>query len=277
MFESPILVYSDYCNYCSSLINVLVKNPKIMDNFVKINIDVDPATKQRPHIFYEIQNALQHKISRVPTIIVDNGSYVLTGEEAFKWLEFEIKRSNESSLSPFNPNEMGSFSDQYSKFGSTDLHDATEQTFKFISRNDDRIYTPQESSVEQRDLNSKQKERESIDNMRTSRPPQSNPNNFQNKMETFNVPKLRESDYSALMNQRQMSIQHAPKQNIDFTNFGFANQNGQRGSNSALSNKQKEMERKLEELLSQREEFTPNNVPSVGTEDIDWTMGTIKR
>jgi hypothetical protein len=79
------------------------------------------------------------------------------------------------------------------------------------------------------------------------------------------------------MNQRQMSTPHAQKQNIDFTNFGFANQNGQLGNNSSLSNKQKEMERKLQELLSQREEFTPTNAPTVGKEDIDWTMGSIKR
>lgn len=277
MFQSPILIYSDYCNYCATFINALVKHPKIFEGFVRLNIDVDPSTKQRPRAFYEIQNTLNHKIARVPTIIIDNGNYVLTGEEAFKWLDYEIKRSNESTLSPFNPNEMGAFSDQYSKFGSTDLHDATEQAFKFLSRNDDKIYTPHESSVERRDLNTKQKERESLDNMRGPRPPQ---NIIRNQMESINQPKVRDTDYSSMMNQRQMSIQYAPKQNIDFTgsNFGFASQMGQGGQRGGMgmSHKQKEMEMKLQELMSQREEFTPSSAPSVRTEDIDWTQGTIR-
>lgn len=274
MFQSPILVYSEYCNYCATFINALVKHPKIFESFVKINIDPESSTKQRPHIFYEIQNTLNHKISRVPTIIIENGNYVLTGEEAFKWLEFEIKKSNESILSPFNPNEMGSFSDQYSKFGSTELHDASEQTFKFLSNQNDKIHTPDETSIEKRDLNSQQKERESFDNTRGEKPQMRSDQNMMR--ESFNQSGQGGMDYSKMMSQRQMSMQQAPRQNIDFTgsNFGFASQNGQGGQR--LSHKQKEIDVKLQELMSQREEFTPTSSPSVRTEDIDWTRGTIK-
>lgn len=274
MFQSPILIYSDYCNYCATFITALTKHPDIVDSFVNVNIDVDPQTQQRPRVFYEIQNALQHKISRVPTIIVDEGSYVLTGEDAFKWLEYEVKKRNESSLTPFNPNEMGSFSDQYSKFGSTDLHDATDQSFKFLSKTNDKIYTPEESSIERKDLSSLQKERESLDKIRGNGPAQMGPTR---KTESFNQPKIREDDYSALMNQRQVTTQSAPKQNIDFTgaSFGFANQMGQGGQRGGFSHKQKEMEMKLQELMSQREEFTPTTTSSVRKEDIDWTRGTM--
>lgn len=271
MFQSPILVYSDYCNYCASFINALVKHPIIFESFVKVNIDVDPSTKQRPSVFYEIQNVLNHKISRVPTIVIDNGSYVLTGEEAFKWLDYEIKRSNESVLSPFNPNEMGSFSDQYSKFGSTNIHDATEQSFKFLSSNNDKIYTPEENSIERRDLTSKQKERDSLDNIRGTHPPQ----NIVRNQESFNQPKIRDSDYSNMMNQRYTP--QVQKQNIDFTgsNFGFANQMGGQREGMGMSHKQKEMDMKLQELMSQREEFTPTT-PTTRPDDIDWTRGTMK-
>lgn len=276
MFQAPILIYSDYCNYCATFINAVVKHPKIYEAFVTINIDANPSTKQRPRIFYDVQNALNHKIARVPTIVIDNGNYVLTGEEAFKWLDYEIKRINESSLSPFNPNEMGSFSDQYSKFGSTDLHDATEQSFKFLSNSNDKIYTPDENSVERKDLSATQKERESIDNMRAPRPQQ----NPLRESATAFQPKIRDADYSAMMNQRQIPLQQTPKQNIDFTGsqFGFASQMGQGGQRGGmgLSHKQKEVEMKLQELMSQREDFSPTNTPSIRTEDIDWTSGTIK-
>jgi hypothetical protein len=249
-----------------------MKHPDIVDSFVKVNIDVEPQTQQRPRVFYEIQNALGYKISRVPTIVVDNGSYVLTGEDAFKWLEFEIKKSSEKLLTPFNPNEMGSFSDQYSKFGSTDLHDATDQSFKFLSKNNDHIYTPEENNMERKDLSALQKERESLDKIRgnghTQMRPVSTPTR---QMESQN---FKEADYSSLMNQRQVTTQSAPKQNIDFTgaSFGFANQMGQRGG---FSHKQKEMEMKLQELMSQREEITPPTTPPVRVEDINWTKGTI--
>jgi hypothetical protein len=194
----------------------------------------------------------------------------LTGEEAFKWLEYEIKRSNESTLSPFNPNEMGSFSDQYSKFGSSDLHDATEQSFKFLSNDNDKINTPEENSIERQDLDSKHKERESIDTHQ--------PNQFVNgQMESFNQPKLRDTDYSALLNQRQISAQQAPKQNIDFTgsDFGFASQMGHGAQRCGITHKQKEMENKLQELMSQRADSSQTSQQSVRTEDINWTRGTI--
>lgn len=167
MFERPILIYSDYCIHSTNFINGLMKNPEIFDIFIRVNIDIDPNTRQRPEAFYQIQNVLQHKITEVPTIIIDNGNGILSGVEAFQWLEYQLNRETAEELTPFNPVEMGSFSDSYSTYGSDNPNDAREQTFKFINKPDQKINTPQEdsNSVSQDAYSKKQQERENFDNI----------------------------------------------------------------------------------------------------------------
>lgn len=133
LFERPIVIYSNYCIHSQNFLKLLIKNPDLYDAFIRMNIDVNPETKQRPQIFYKIQEELNQKIVKVPTIIVmDNeGLLVLSDKDAFKWLELQTAPLKEE-LSPFNQNEMNSFSDGYAKYGSTDLNDATEQNFKFF-------------------------------------------------------------------------------------------------------------------------------------------------
>lgn len=168
MFERPILFYSNYCIHSTNFINSLIKHLEIYEEFIRINIDVDPETKRRPQTFYEIQNMLNIKISEIPTIIVDNGKYVLTGKEAFKWLKHQIdKIEAERELTPFNPIEMGAFSDTYSSYGSNDMNDAKQQSFKFINNPDEKINTPQESSdkVSKDEYTKRQSERENFINI----------------------------------------------------------------------------------------------------------------
>lgn len=158
MFEQPILIFSDYCAHSKSFKTLLAKHPQLYNSFAQLNID------SRPPVFYQIQNTLQHKITEVPTIILKDAEYVLSGSEAFKWLNFQIEESNKKEeLDPFNPNEMGSFSDPYCSIGSKGLHDnAKTQSFKFIGQHDERIYTPTEDSEEHFQnttmLNNKQQE-----------------------------------------------------------------------------------------------------------------------
>lgn len=154
MFSQPILIYSNHCAFSGKFIGLLSRFSNIFKDFVKINIDIDSNGKRNPD-FYNIQQALQVKISEVPTIIVNNNNenYVLSGEEAFKWLEYQIKsnsiqaqpKKTPSELSGFNVNEMGAFSDQYSNFGSNDLHDAKDQSFVFIGKQYESITTPLET------------------------------------------------------------------------------------------------------------------------------------
>lgn len=173
MFDRPILFFSEYCIHSTNFINALMKHPDFFNEFVRICIDVDPQTKQRPQIFYQIQQQLDIKITEVPTLITPGPEYVLAGSDAFDWLNLQLGNSkNESdSLQGFNPIEMGSFSDSYSTYGSSDLYDAREQTFKFIGKPDERIETPPETSnVSKDDYARKQQERETFDNVQNTQP-----------------------------------------------------------------------------------------------------------
>lgn len=173
MFERPILFYSEYCIHSTNFINVLIKHQELCDAFVKVNIDVDLKSKKRPEIFYNVQNALNYKIVEVPTIILSGGEYVLTGVEAFKWLEAQIIEENVEELTGFNPVEMGSFSDSYSSYGNIGLNDdVREQCFKFIGKPDIKINTPEETggNISSEEYNLKQRERENFNVSKSNDP-----------------------------------------------------------------------------------------------------------
>lgn len=181
MFDQPILIYSNYCAHSKEFLGIIENFPQVHEMFNYLNIDVNPVTRKRNPLFNQIQQALNYKIDEVPTLIVNNGQYVLSGTEAFKWLEFQLKNSSsemkeprghqsqqvqqvqqaqqaqqaqpdEEGLEAFNPNEMLSFSDQYSRYGSTDMTDATSQSFSFLNNNYESITTPPEDSKDPRNF-----------------------------------------------------------------------------------------------------------------------------
>lgn len=143
VLQNKILVYSDYCNFSQNFASALVEHPDLLKQFVKINIDPDLSTGQRPALFYDVQRAIGYEITEVPTIIVEKGQYVLSGEEAFKWLEYHIRKGQSEDLQAFNPNEMGSFSDNYANLNSDNC---ASQTFRFLGDPDTPINTPQEDA-----------------------------------------------------------------------------------------------------------------------------------
>lgn len=220
MFERPILFYSEYCVHSNNFINVLMKHQDIFDAFIRVNIDVDKKTKMRPDIFYTVQNTLNYKITEVPTIVIMGGEYILSGVEAFKWLESQIKSDEPEELSGFNPIEMGSFSDSYSSYGSKGLNDdVKEQSFKFIGKPDIKINTPEETggNISSEEYNLKQREREN-----------------------FGVPKQNGSH-------DMFNSVHAPPINLDrslFTN----NRNNQN-----MSQKQKDLDNRYQQMLADRQ------------------------
>jgi hypothetical protein len=146
--SNSMLIYSNYCVYSNKFIEILQKHKELANSFNFLNIDVDPQTGRRPQLFYDIQKQLNFNIKEVPTILLNDGEYILAGEEAFKWLDYEVKKTSKKNLEGFNPNEMGSFSDMYSPLGNTDLHNASEQSFKFIHKPNDNIQTPPEDANE---------------------------------------------------------------------------------------------------------------------------------
>uniref|UniRef100_A0A6C0H6Q6 Thioredoxin domain-containing protein n=1 Tax=viral metagenome TaxID=1070528 RepID=A0A6C0H6Q6_9ZZZZ len=229
LLQRPVLVFSEYCQHSINFINVLRKHPNLFNQFALLNIDINPQTRQRPREFYAVQEQLNYQISEVPTIVINKGEYVLTGEHAFKWLEYEINKLQKTELSAFNQNEMGSFSDSYAKFGSTGLNDATEQTFKFIHQQEEKIYTPQEDSVLTSDeYNQKQKERDSFSKNINSQP-------------TYG----------------KMPSDTFASANNSFNNQPVSTNIHQQRIPQNLSSKQKDIESRLQQLMMQREEFMP--------------------
>lgn len=256
-----MLFYSNYCEFSEHFLTLLSKHTYI--DVEKISIDVN-GNNQRPKIFYDVQQYLQHKITRVPTVVVIDEKYSLSGEEAFKWLKYNINkytlnRKKTINDMAYNPNESTNFSDNYSKFGSTDIHDAAEQSFQFVNKEYDKIQTLREDEVSGRTENTFSKEYESSN---INQPRQNV--NFQESFGNLPNPNLNQN-YNPNGN---FNIQ---KQKVDFTNpnFGFASQYNTNTDNN--SRKSAEANAKLENLLLQRESLNPQQKPP--TRNIDWTTG----
>lgn len=272
MFEKPIVIYSDYCVYSKNFLQTLMKYPDLFNSFIRMNIDVDPKTKRRPQAFYQIQEVLDIKITKVPTLITPNAQYILSDVDAFKWLEYQVKLLTDTSgeLQPFNPNEMMSFSDNYADYGSTDLCDAKEQSFKFYQNgrltddnflNTNKTWDPNnsgktngflndlEKSTSNMDYAAKQNERQYFDDMR-----QKDKGAVQINMRDQYI---QQSNNSSQFNvqQRQNIPQQRMGGNINFmdSNFGLAGQLGGNSSNMKVSAKSKEVDMKLQQLMSDRE------------------------
>jgi hypothetical protein len=234
MFDRPILFYSDYCIHSKNFLNALMKHQELFDSFIRINIDVDVSTKQRPNVFYNIQRELGIQIKEIPTIITPGPEHVLTGADAFEWLDFQTKSLSKESIEGFNCIEMGSFSDSYSTYGSSDLNDAKQQTFKFIGKNDDRIETPPEtaSSISKDEYSRKQQERETFDNVHYN----TKQNTKQSAGGSFNPSQNSGGSFN-------------PKQN------GGGGFNPSQNGGGGVSDKQKDFDYRLQQMMMERENF----------------------
>lgn len=244
-FQQPILLYSKYCEYSNNFILALRKNVDLYTSFALINIDADPQTKKRPRVLYEIQKQLGMPIKEVPTIIVEKGEYMLSGSEAFKWLDFQLQEFEKKDLQPYSCLEMGSFSDQYSQYGSSDSNNATDQTYLFINKKYDQIVTPKEdsASVKEIDYEKKQMERESFGTV----PKQ---NSIDNKIK-FSMNTFESSNNS----------------NRNINSFETT-------SNSNANNKQKELDLRYKQLLNERDSILPK-APKPNPNNIDFQSGKI--
>jgi hypothetical protein len=232
IFERPILIYSDFCNYSKLFIQNLLQYPDLYESFVRINIDVNPKTNERPKIFYDIQQLLQFKISNVPTIIVQNGEFVLSGKEAFNWLEYQLNElnkliqqesdqnktsnNNDGSLQGFNPLEMGSFSDGYAELNQSNPN---SQSFQFLNAPLQNISTPEEN-------NENYDKKEHFEN---------DANNYSNFL------------------QKRNNINRIQYQSAEQRPMSHMSKNYDKG-NSKMNKKQNEINKKYEELLAEREQ-----------------------
>jgi hypothetical protein len=233
-----------------------------------MNIDVDSSTRQRPKQFYQLQQVLDVKITKVPTVITQDAQYILSDVDAFKWLEYQVKLLTDESgdLQPFNPNEMVSFSDNYANYGSTDLCDAKNQNFKFYKDgkltddnylNTSKSWDPSnkgktngflndlESKMPNINLDKKQNERQYIS-------PSNNPS--MNNQYIQNIQNNQQSGYYD--SQRNKNININSKSNINFVDpsFGLAGQlTNKNVGKGGISQKNKEIDMKLQQLMQDRE------------------------
>lgn len=219
MFERPIVIYSNYCTYSQSFMQALSESPDIFEAFIRLCIDVDINTGKRPDIFFIIQEQLQKRITKVPTIIINGGNVVLSGSEAFSWLNSVLTQNKNTPKEPdaFAPNEMVGLSDSYSKFGSNDMNDATEKSFVFLNRQTESIPTPEDDHVKitQQDYQKIQNERDSV-----------------------NMPQQQNSFPMLPQMQQQM-----PRHRENFQN--------------APQRKEKDLDKKLEQLIMERNNVQP--------------------
>ena len=234
MSDKPILIYSNHCKFSTNLLKILSKCTVLYDSFIRMNIDVQPDTKQRPKAFYQIQEYLNKKITKVPTIITQNGEYILSDKDAFKWLEYQIKSlTPPEELNAFNSNEMNSFSDQYSTFGSTDLCDAKTQNYTFFNNG----VLPDDNYLQTQKIWDPK-----------------NPNGFLDESEE----KSKDTDYSnkqserLLFDQQKNTNKQQIRSNIDFTDSNFGNQVNSSNSSSNASQKQTEIDAKLKQMMLDR-------------------------
>ena len=233
MFDRPILVYSDYCIYSKQFLQLLMKHKALFDSFIRLNIDIDSRTKQRPAAFYKLQKQLNTNITKVPTIIVKNKQdelYILSDKDAFKWLDFETREKIKGDISGFNKNEMDSFSDKYSKYGSTDLNDATEQNFRFFRTDNGKILLQNDDlgCIEENDEDVKNKTKKETE-------------------EKFTREKFRNTTPN-------QGGPVAASQMIDFTNssFGLA---GKLNDTNTRIDKSKDIDKRLQQLMNERNNF----------------------
>ena len=106
MFKNPIILCSSFCKHSVEFVNKMKEESEKFEDVVIIKIDVDKGTNKRPQAFYDIQNIYEWKITSVPTVIVDNGKSVLSGEDAFEWVDSVINQQVEYKPSNLNVNEQ---------------------------------------------------------------------------------------------------------------------------------------------------------------------------
>lgn len=101
MFKSPIILCSSLCKHSLEFVKKMKDNSEKFENVIILKIDVDNVTNKRPQAYYDIQNILEWKIKSVPSVVVNEGKSILSGGNAFIWLEEIITKVQE-----YNPSNM---------------------------------------------------------------------------------------------------------------------------------------------------------------------------
>ena len=84
MFKLPILLYSSLCPFSKQLLDNIPEH--VLEKIIIVNIDRHPTTKDRPRVYYDIQELFQNRITVVPTLVMSEEK-ILQGRQVFDWVK----------------------------------------------------------------------------------------------------------------------------------------------------------------------------------------------
>jgi hypothetical protein len=277
LLKKPTIIYSEKCKHSSVFLEGLSKHNTLYKNFVKINIDAVHNRQtnkfERPNIFYNIQNLLGTRIQKVPTIIVEQGEYVLTDKDAFKWLEYNLVKDRDT-ITGFSQAEMSLFSDKYADFGSTTINmmddeHVKHQNFVFVKETVEKIQTPRDDDLYIRNEDTITGQRTQIDNAMESQ--QKNMGKLDLSDKYVQEGYTQEDVYQLDQNRR---LEAEPKRTIDFQNpnLGYAGQTMPIGEA-----KKSDLDNKFEQMQMQRESFgdSPSSGGPPSGSKVDFNTGQV--
>lgn len=123
MFEVNLVVHSKYSEPSNKFLNLVQElldfeyENEVQSNTVVIPIDYQ-ENGNRPNAYYELIEQMP-EIDRVPTLILQNTTDLLTGQSAFDWVNKQIKKYKKlPGLTPSTSNASMSM-DKFTPFGTS--------------------------------------------------------------------------------------------------------------------------------------------------------------
>ncbi len=101
MFDSPIVLYSARCAHSQEFLEIVKSRP---ERIVAISVDKDPATGGKPQAYFDVQNVLEWKVKRVPTVITTQGD-IVSGTNAFVWAQTPSSQAPSAQMSAARSND----------------------------------------------------------------------------------------------------------------------------------------------------------------------------
>lgn len=150
MTDNPILLYSTDCKYSNDFLDLLSENDTLYNSFIKININKNKRTNKRSPIYLNLKEEFPEYIKSVPCIVLNNKTVILSGNEAFSWLNYTLDNLEKPDTLHPNPQkqqnsqkqqkpqgELESFNNHVSNdLSSLNGVSKTASCDKFISLND---------------------------------------------------------------------------------------------------------------------------------------------
>tara|TARA_B110000977_G_C11087770_1_gene495428 strand:+ start:3983 stop:4486 length:504 start_codon:yes stop_codon:yes gene_type:complete len=150
MATEYILLFSDKCTFCNTLLGKLNKNPKLDDSIIKQNI-------HNKDVF------IPSDIKTVPALIHKEGDNYTTyqGKEVFNWIDSQISRLKPvNDIVSYDPTTMGmTMSDSFSNL---DDNSPMSHCYQFLNNtsynNKIDMSPPQATSSDKKPINDKKLE-----------------------------------------------------------------------------------------------------------------------